>query len=86
MLIFAQVMSSCECLSVIARSELGSDSDCGVINARSEQLLVSDLDCYSTSESDVCRIKILMSKVDPRTMRVKLFIMAVDYNIGIQMK
>ena len=31
-------------LSIIARSELGSDLDCSVINARSE--LGSDLDCY----------------------------------------
>ena len=29
-------------------------------------------------ESDVCRRQILTSKVDPRTVRVKLFIMAVD--------
>ena len=42
--IVAQVMSFGEWLSIIARSELGSDLDCSVINARSE--LSSDLDCY----------------------------------------
>ena len=30
------------------------------------------------TESDVCRRQILMCKVDPRTVRVKTFIMAVD--------
>ena len=42
--IVAQVMSFGEWLSIIARSELGSDLDCSVINARSEPS--SDLDCY----------------------------------------
>ena len=42
--IVAQVRSFVEWLSIIARSELGSDLDCSVINARSE--LGSDLDCY----------------------------------------
>ena len=42
--IVAQVMSFGEWLSIIARSELGSDLDCSVINAWSE--LGSDLDCY----------------------------------------
>ena len=42
--IVVQVMSSGKWLSIIARSELGSDLDCSVINARSE--LGSDLDCY----------------------------------------
>ena len=42
--IVAKVMSFGEWLSIIARSELGSDLDCSVINARSE--LGSDLDCY----------------------------------------
>ena len=42
--IVAQVMSSSERLSIIARSELGLDLDCSVINYRSE--LGSDLDCY----------------------------------------
>ena len=42
--IVAQVMSFGEWLSIIARSELGSDLDCSVINVRSE--LGSDLDCY----------------------------------------
>ena len=37
-------MSFGEWLSIIARSELGSDLDCSVIKARSE--LGSDLDCY----------------------------------------
>ena len=46
-LIVAQVMSFGEWLSIIARSELGSDLDCSVINARSE--LGSDLDCYELS-------------------------------------
>ena len=44
MFIVAQVMSSSECLSIVTRSELGSDLDCSVINSRSE--LGSDLDCY----------------------------------------
>ena len=44
MFIVAQVMSSSGCLSIVARSELGSDLDCSVINSRSE--LGSDLDCY----------------------------------------
>ena len=44
MFIVAQVMSFGECLSIIARYELGSDLDCSVINCRSE--LGSDLDCY----------------------------------------
>ena len=44
-------------------------------------------DRLSTSESDVCRRQILTSKVDPRTERVKIFIMVLDpYNIGIEMK
>ena len=42
--IVAQVMSFGEWLSIIARSELGSDLDCSVVNARSE--LGSCLDCY----------------------------------------
>ena len=41
--IVAQVRSFGEWLSIIARSELGSDLDCSVINTRSE--LGSDLDC-----------------------------------------
>ena len=44
MFIVAQVMSSSECLSIVTRSELGSDLDCSVINSRPE--LGSDLDCY----------------------------------------
>ena len=40
----AQVMSSGKLLGIIAKSGLGSDRDCSVINARSE--LGSDLDCY----------------------------------------
>ena len=47
--IVAQVMSFGEWLSIIARSELGSDLDCSVINARSE--LGSDLDCYELRAS-----------------------------------
>ena len=47
--IVAQVMSSSEWLSIVARSELGSDLDCSVINSRSE--LGSDLDCYELSYS-----------------------------------
>ena len=31
-----------------------------------------------SSEYDVCRRQILTTKVDPRTVRVKLFLMAVD--------
>ena len=30
------------------------------------------------SESDVCRRQILATKVDPRTVRVEIFLMAVD--------
>ena len=44
MFIVGQVLSSSEWLSIIARSELGSDLDCSIINARSD--LGSDLDCY----------------------------------------
>ena len=46
MSIVAQVMLSWEwlTLSIIAKSELGSNLDCSVINSRSE--LGSDLDCY----------------------------------------
>ena len=49
MLIVVQVMSFPEWLSIIARSELGSDLDCNVINSRSE--LGSDLDCYELIQS-----------------------------------
>ena len=36
--------------------------------------------------SDVCRRQILTTKVDPRTVKVEIFLMAVDpYYIGIQM-
>ena len=45
-------MSFGEWLSIIARSELGSDLDCSVINARSE--LGSDLDCYELKISNRC--------------------------------
>ena len=31
-----------------------------------------------SSESDACRRQILTSKVDPHTVRVKIFLMAVD--------
>ena len=34
--IVAQVMSFCEWLSIIARSEMGSDLDCNAINTVSE--------------------------------------------------
>ena len=44
MFIVAQVMSSSERLSIVARYELGSDLDCNVINSGSE--VGSDLDCY----------------------------------------
>ena len=44
MFLVAEVISSSEWLSIIARSELGSELDCIVINARLE--LGSDLDCY----------------------------------------
>ena len=49
MFIVAQVMSSSGCLSIVARSELGSDLDCSVINYRSE--LGSDLDCYELTSA-----------------------------------
>ena len=61
--IVAQVMSFSEWLSIIARSELGSDLDCSVINARSE--LGSDLDCYELRGSDNSRI---MLHFQPPTM------------------
>ena len=32
----------------------------------------------SVDESDVCRRQIVTTKVDPRTVRVNIFIMAVD--------
>ena len=32
---------------------------------------------FRPSESDVCRCQILMSQVDSRTQRVKIFLMAV---------
>ena len=37
------------------------------------------------SESEVCRCQIITSEVEPRTVRVKIFIMTVAHNIGIQM-
>ena len=38
-------------------------------------------------ESDVCRRQILTYKDDPRTERIKIFIMTIDTcHIGIQMK
>ena len=52
MFIVAQVMSSSEWLSSVARSELGSDLDCNVINSRSE--LGSDLDCYELKIVTCC--------------------------------
>ena len=42
-------------------------------------------DRLQSSESDICRCHILMTKVNPHTLRVKIFIMAVDNSIGIQM-
>ena len=42
--IVAQVMSFGKSLSIIVRSELGSNLDCSIINSMSE--LGSDLDCY----------------------------------------
>ena len=54
--IVAQVMSFSEWLSIIARSKLGSDLDCSVINARS--VLGSDLDCYElTGECAAQKLK-----------------------------
>ena len=57
--IVAQVMSFGEWLSIIARSELGSDLDCSVINARSE--LGSDLDCYELISSNDFSLSIFCS-------------------------
>ena len=66
MFIVAQVMSFGERLGIIARSELGSDLDCSVINYRS--VLGSDLDCYELtlpspishlSVSHLCAIRII---------------------------
>ena len=65
MFIVAQVKSSCEWLSIIASSELGSDLDCSVINSRSE--LRSDLDCYelmvSSSSLILCFEKLRLAAV-----------------------
>ena len=36
------------------------------------------MDRLQSSESDVCRRQILQTKVDPHTVRVKIFTMAVD--------
>ena len=33
---------------------------------------------FKSSESDVCRRQILTTKVDPRTVRVQIFLLAVD--------
>ena len=33
---------------------------------------------FTTSESDLCRRQILMSKVDTHTERIKIFTMAID--------
>ena len=52
--IVAQVRSFGEWLSIIARSELGSDLDCSVINARSE--LGSNLDCYELKFMDIVNL------------------------------
>ena len=41
-------------------------------------LRVNPWDRLQTSESDVRRRQILTPKVDPRTVRVKIFLMAVD--------
>ena len=35
-------------------------------------------DWLETSESDPCRRQILTYKIDPRTVKVKIFLMAVD--------
>ena len=59
MLIVAQVMSFCEWLNIIARSELGSDLYCSVINSKSE--LGSDLDCYELKLNKL-RINVNKSK------------------------
>ena len=40
----------------------------------------------SISDSADCRRHIMTSTVDPRTVRVKIFIIAETHNIGIQMK
>ena len=48
-------MSFGEWLSIIARTELGSDLDCSVINCRSE--LGSDLDCYELRVAADCRVQ-----------------------------
>ena len=50
MFIVAQVMLSGGWLNIIAKSELGSDLDCSIINARSELRL--DLHCSKLSYSN----------------------------------
>ena len=57
--IVAQVMSFGEWLSIIARSELGSDLDCSVINARSK--LGSDLDCYELLFCGRCLVNLIIT-------------------------
>ena len=77
MFIVAQSMSSSEWLSIIARSELGSDLDCSVINARSE--LSSKFDCYEVKILSHCidaqfeMILSLNSKVDFQRKWSKFF-------------
>ena len=69
--IVAQVMSFGEWLSIIARSELGSDLDCSVINARSE--LGSDLDCYELSPHDASKQHFSFLKIDLIFLQPRIF-------------
>ena len=55
------------------------------LNLILNSLTLSARDRLYTTEFDVCGRQILTSKVDPRTERIKLFLMAADHSIGIQM-
>ena len=50
---------------------------CGVVHQTSGALNPDSAGIdFKSSESDVCRRQILTSEVDPRTVRVKIFLMA----------
>ena len=53
----------------------------GILRQLFPPVTVQPLQCgalLKTSESDVCRRQILTTEVDPRTLRVNIFLMAVD--------
>ena len=83
--IVAQVMSFGEWLSIIARSELGSDLDCSVINARSE--LGSDLNCYELMLTKVVflmlnlNIWLVFSKISNRNFHFSKYFPKLIYRL-----